>query len=239
MKKYAFLFFVLCSFSCRNNCAQIQRKDVIMGQYLRVKDSLPGELPEYKTFSILKAYHDNDTNYLNGAVHEIEDLRKRILQMSALICVDPTPLDNANFEEAYNFQFSQAFCRKHLSMTIGKRNDSIIFDIALYLRKDIDGNGACELISHYTEKLTASAWNEIKESLYRADFWGLENYNDEQGFDGSSLIINGHRNRINIPEGENHFIYRWAAEDTAIGEALKKCFKLSGLSVDCPHYMEE
>lgn len=57
------------------------------------------------------------------------------------------------------------------------------------------------------------------------------------GLDGSSLRVYGYKK-----DGRNRYrmkgIYRWSAEETAIGDLFKKTLVLSGIKVECYRYLD-
>lgn len=105
--------------------------------------------------------------------------------------------------------------------------------IDLYLYEVSNDRQECKIINHTVKKLNKQNWEDLINGIYYADFWGLKEINGESGFDGSDLRVTGYERKVNTLTGRDKTIYRWGAEQTAIGQLFKKYFDLSGTTVDC------
>lgn len=234
-----FLFFLSIFFiSCKNDQSKhvvIQERDSIMGIYFHVVDSLPYADTLDVKFKLLKAYYNNDTAYLTASYNEIAKLLKyREEMLESHICEEPNPLNTLKYQEAYRFNYDAAFCNKAVNMTIGKSGDSITLD--LYLFEFNDKQTECKTIEHTIKLVDKTIWDTLIDSLQKADFWGLKEDNERHGMDGSNLRVAGYERSINAFKGRYKTIYRWAAEEMAIGVLFKKLLDLSNTKVDCFHY---
>jgi hypothetical protein len=213
----------------------IQNRDSIMTKYFQVIDSLPYFDTLDLKFKLLKAYYNNDTTYLKKSYDEIAALLKYKTDMlESHFCEEPAPLNTLNYKEAYRFSYGAAFCDKAVNMTIGKSGDSIMLD--LYLYEYNDNETECKTIRHTIQLIDKKVWDTLTIGLRQSDFWGLKEDNGRHGMDGSSLRVTGYERPINAFEGRYKTIYRWAAEEMAIGILFKKLLDLSGTKVDCFHY---
>jgi hypothetical protein len=213
----------------------VQERDSIMTKYFQVIDSLPYSDTLDQDFKLLKAYHTNDTTYLKNAYNDIAKLLKYRNEMfETHICEEPAALNTLNYEEAYRFSYGAAFCDKSVFMTIGKSSDSITLD--LYLYELNDKQTECKIINHTTKPLDTKTWDILIYGIDQSDFWGLKEDNGRHGMDGSGLTLTGYERPINAFEGRYKKIYRWAAEEMAIGILFKRLLDLSGTKVDCFHY---
>ena len=230
MPKFSFIILVISFLACNNHSA-LQRRESIMNSYFQASDSLPyADMQEWK-FELLKAYHENDTDYLKKSCAEVRMLLNNWRMVPSLSCEDTTSIKNSNFEQAYRFNYHQAFCTKFVTMTIGKSADNITLDLYLY---DVSTDRSeCNIINHTVKKLNKQDWEDLIKGIYYADFWGLKEINGKSGFDGSDLRVTGYERKVNTFAGRDKTIYRWGAEETAIGQLFKKCLDLSGITVDC------
>jgi hypothetical protein len=146
--------------------------------------------------------------------------------LESRICEQPPPINTLNFKEAYRFSYDAAFCNRSVSLTIGKKPDTVTLDTYLYEVNDTETE--CKTISHTTKQLSEQVWDKFISSIDYADFWGLKEDNGRHGMDGSSLRVTGNERPINAFQGRYKAIYRWAAEQTAIGELFKKLLDQSG-----------
>lgn len=227
-------FFFACNSDTGKQTA-IKDRDYIMRKYFETVDSLPYSDTLDMKFKLLKAYHANDTGYLNASYKEVADLLKyRKEMLESHICEQLPPISTLNFEEVYRFSYEAAFCNKSVTLTIGKKSDIIIMETYLY--EFNDKQTECKTISHTTKKLSVGDWNNLIDNIDYTDFWGLKEDNGRHGMDGSSLRITGYERPVNAFEGRYKTIYRWAGEQTAIGELFKKLLDNSGTIVDCFHY---
>lgn len=235
MTKFPFILLVLFFIAC-NQQPTLQSRDLIINKYLQAMDSLPCVDTTGEDFMLLKAYHNNDTNYLKKSYAEIADILKSSSQIwKPLPCEDTIPINKKNFDEAYTFSYEAAFCPTSAIMTIGKRTDSIILDLYLYDFQDQTRN----LTSHTTKLLTKQDWEALTEGIFYCNFWGLKDFDDRHGFDGSTLYIKGYKKGINSFNDKHKTIRRWAAEEMAIGHLFKKCFDLSDTAVGCFRFPEK
>ncbi len=229
------LTFIL---GCKNTAKKAnltEDRDSIMSKYFQALDSLPYSDTLDVKLKLLKAYHNNDTYYLKKQYSEIAELlnyRKQITELHT--CEEPLPINKLNFEESYRFNYGAAFCDKAVTMTIGKLKDAITLDVYLY--EVNNGQTECKTISHTTKQVDNKVWEELIKGIAFSDFWGLKEDNGRYGFDGSSLRVVGYERPINAFQGRYKTIYRWAAEDMAIGQLFKRLLDLSGNKVDCFHY---
>lgn len=229
------LTFILGCTDTQKKANLTEDRDSIMSKYFQALDSLPYSDTLDLKLKLLKAYHDNDTHYLKKQYSEIAELLKSRKQITELhTCEEPLPINKLNFEESYRFNYGVAFCDKAVTMTIGKLKDAITLDFYLY--EVNNGQTECKTISHTTQQVDNKVWEELIKGIALSDFWGLKEDNGRYGFDGSSLRVVGYERPINAFQGRYKTIYRWAAEDMAIGHLFKRLFDLSGNKVDCFHY---
>lgn len=206
-----------------------------MSKYFQVLDSLPYSDTLDLRLKLLKAYRNNDTSYLKKRYSEITELLKSRKQITeSHTCEEPGAINKLNFEESYRFNYGAAFCDKFVTMTIGKLKDTITLDFYLY--EVSNGQTECKTIRHTTKQVDNKVWEELIKGIALSDFWGLKEDNGRFGFDGSSLRVTGYERPINAFEGRYKTIYRWAAEDMAIGQLFKRLLDLSDNKVDCFHY---
>lgn len=200
-------------------------------------DSLPFADTSGEDFRLLMAYHRNDTGYLKKSYAEIAELLKYAPKMwKPIFFEDTIPINKKHFEEAYRFCYDAAFCPTTAIMTIGKRTDSIILDLCLY---DSQDDMARKVKSHTIKQLTKQDWEELTKGIFYCDFWGLKEMESRSGFDGSSLYITGYKIGINGSKEKHKTIYRWAAEEMAIGQLFKRCLDWSDTTIACFHFYKK
>lgn len=238
MTKLLSLLLLIFILSCKDRSNKnnvTQDRDSIMSKYFQVLDSLPYSDTLDLKLKLLKAYHNNDTNYLNKQYFEIAALLKSSKQIiESNVCEEPVPINKLNFEVSYRFNYGAAFCDTAVTMTIGKLKDSITLDFYLYQVNN--GQTACKTIIHTIKQVDNKVWEVLIKGIALSDFWGLQEDNGRFGFDGSNLRVTGYERPINAFEGRYKTIYRWAAEDMATGQLFKRLLDLSGNKVDCFHY---
>lgn len=229
------LTFILGCKDSPNKTNLTQDRDSIMSKYFLALDSLPYSDASDLKIKLLKAYHNNDTSYLKKQYSKIAELLESTKQIIKLhTCEEPAPINKLYFEEAYRFDYRAAFCNKAVKITIGKLKDAVILDFFLY--QVYNGQTECKTISHTTKQVDNKVWEELMKGIVFSDFWGLEYDNGRYGLDGSSLRVIGYESPTTAFKGKYKMIYRWAAENTAIGQLFKRLLDLSGNKVDCFHY---
>jgi len=232
----AILIFLFAG--CQNRQQSIRQpelRDSLMSLYLKMGDSIYWADTLDPERKILVAYNHNDTNFLKKAVESA----KTAMKESSTYKPDPKcpkapPINSYGFSEAYQFNYSAAFCDQRLNITVGQKNDSII--LIAYHYKYIYNTDSCISLVQSTKVLSNSQWDLIKQSIFRSDFWGLSPRSDRIGLDGSDLRVTGYEAPKNAFEGRYKVVSRWAAERIALGEAFKLVWDYSGVKVPCFHY---
>lgn len=235
MIKLLLISVMAFSVSCQTHINAVNSnlsRDSIMKKYFLLVDSLPYFDTLDLKFKLLKAYNENDTGYLKRSYGDLVELSKFKKEMSeSNICEEPAPLNTPGYEESYRFIYGVAFCDKWVNITIGKNIDSAT--VELYLYEYIDKETRCKTIKHIKKRINDRDWKNFITDISYADFWGLKEDNGIHGFDGSSLDVTGFEKPRKAFKGNYKRIYRWAAEETAIGTSFKHLLNLSGVSVDC------
>lgn len=231
-------FLLVLIISCdykRESYSPVQNRDSIMTKYFQAVDSLPyTDTLEYD-FKLLKAYYKGDTAFLKISYDNITELLKHRDKMREYhICEEPPALTTLKYEEAFRFSYGAAFCNKSVNLTIGKSGDSITLDFYLYeFNYEFK---ECKTIQHDTRNIDKQIWDTLIRGIRQADFWGLKEDNGNHGLDGSGLLVSGYERPINAFKGRYKTIYRWAAEEMAIGVLFKTVLDLAGIKVDCFRY---
>jgi len=226
--------------SCKNNPSTLtssQNRDSLMKKYFLAVDSLPYLDSLDLNFRLLKAYYNNDTNFINKSLDEVTKVLKRHRNDTVFsnLFYNQPPLDSLNFKEGYRFNYDAAFCTTAVTITIGKHTDSIIMDIFLF-DESVYTERNWKIINHFTKKLNKKDWDDLIRDLDFADFWALKETNDDLGLDGSNLRVEGYQRPVNAFMGNYQSIYRWTAEETAMGVTFKRLLDLSGIKVECFHF---
>ena len=206
-----------------------------MGKFLSITDSLPGIDTIDLDRKLLVAYYQNDTSYLRKSVDVGQGLLKKRHEMLRYpSCIEPVGIDSYSFKEAYSFQYGAAFCDQILNLTVGERNDSI-FLLGYHYKMDYLAD-TCLSFTKIKRLLTIRQWKIIHQSVLRTDFWGLKPRNDRQGTDGSALTVIGYQRPGNAFQGRYNKVYRWSAEEMALGELFKTVLEMSGIKGTCFHF---
>ena len=223
---------------CQNRQRSIRKpelRDSLMSLYLKMADSMywfDTLDPERK---LLIAYNNNDTDFLKKAVKTANAAMKESSNYTPdPKCPKAPPINSYEFSEAYQFNYSAAFCDQVLNITVGQKNDNIL--LIAYHYKYIYNTDSCISLVQSTKVLSNSQWSLIKQSILRSDFWGLSRRSYKVGVDGSGLSVTGYEAPNNAFEGRYKVVIRWAAERMALGEAFKLVWDYSGVKVPCFHY---
>jgi hypothetical protein len=206
-----------------------------MSKYFQAFDSLPYSDTSDRRFRLLRAYHRNDTSYLQESYNELEGLLKYKDEMLAShICEEPDALNRFNYKEAYRFSYGASFCDTVVNLTIGKYSDSTILE--LYLYEYNEKQTECRIIKHSRTLVSNDVWEVLINGVRQADFWGLDEENGRHGVDGSGLTVTGYQKPINAFKGRYKKVYRWSAEEMTIGILFKNILNISGTTVQCFHF---
>lgn len=231
LKIYTFesiLAFSLCTLllsSCKkkvNPQVNIDKtKNALVNEYLRLNDSLVFFDTTEMEFLILKTYMKNDTERLKS---HIERFGERYFQKDTLLLryflTSPKRLSDYDFDEAYRYLYFAPFSGLEYFIVIGRKDTVVTMDFQWNKKRKFDLT-----ISEPTDRikvtLTRKDWNEFKNAINYADFWGMQYENYKFGFDGSALYVSGYISE-SCWQGRplNKTIYRWNADQTAIFEPL-------------------
>ncbi len=235
---FALISLIVLLIACQTKKGQevkMEPRDSIIKEYLRLLDSTKWADSLNPQHQLLVAYNHNDTVFLNNLV---TSLRKSILNSTKYPlpppCIEPKAIDKYDFDEAFRFEYSAAFCDQSVNITVGERKDSIFLigyhNTGNYL------SDSCFSVDSVEIQISQNQWQEITRQIKRADFWGLKSSIHTVGFDGSDLIVTGYEKPINAYQGRYHNVIRWAAEETALGEAFYTVWQMSKIKVPCFHY---
>lgn len=229
----AILLFVFASCENKNgHWEKFSLKDSLLKGHLQLLDSITYFDTTDINFKLLKAYQNNDTNYLKQ-VHSNLKLRWANKKQWDLqdSCVHVPKLQDLNAYEAYRFEFTPAFCRYKLNITVTNNADSANIHFILY--KPSWDTVYCQVISEYDRPMSNKDWNDFNEAMRKADFWGLKRNNDALVLDGSTLITTGCINAgISFNQAARYnYVYRYG--HTTLDEPFNLILKLSGYKQDC------
>jgi hypothetical protein len=145
-------------------------------------------------------------------------------------CVKQTRLQALGVDEAYRFNYHKSFCPYATDVTISNKRDSINLHFILYQQ---DWEATCKIINEFDKKLTIQNWNDVMESLTRADFWGLKRDNGYHGLDGDGLTVTGYKKGMDNNRDDFHLVYRWDVHRTALIDPFILVLKFSGDKQGC------
>jgi hypothetical protein len=239
MRKTLPIIFLVLLTACSDNKSKrlpVQVRDAIMTKYFQIIDTLEYLDTLDLKFKLLKAYHDNDTNFLKSSYEKMAELLevRKALHERHNFSDEPPPLNTFGYKQAYRFDYETSFCDQSVSMTIGKSSDKVVLDVYLY--QISDRRTGRKTVTHETRRVGEKIWDVLVSGIEQSDFWGLQEDNGRQGLDGSALIVTGYEKPVNAFDGRYKKIYRWAAEDMTIGILFKNLLHLSGTTIDCFHF---
>lgn len=134
------------------------------------------------------------------------------------------------YEEAYRFCYDASFCDTIIEVTVGKAAQHFETTVRLYALDMFTGQ--CTLARADTKEIGQAVWADFKKDLRYYEYWGMKEINTVSGLDGSSLWIYGYQKVLR--SGPAHKgMYRWAAENTAMGHLVRKVFDFSDVHVWC------
>lgn len=185
-------------------------------------------------FELLKAYIKNDTNFLIQ-FRKNEDLDKQRQHQWDVMdsCIHQPKLQDLHVDEAYRFNFLMAFCPYKLDITISKRDSNVNLHFVIYQYQWDTAIG--RIVNEYDKKLTIKDWNDFKDEVAHADFWGLKEKNGEGGVDGNDIIVSGYiigDSSLHRPARFN-LVRRWLINRTSLGDPFRLVVKLSGNRQGC------
>lgn len=108
--------------------------------------------------------------------------------------------------------------------------------LSAYLYEFNFSDDTCRSVKVIERSLNKQQWTRFSRSIYHADFWGMKPNKEVLGRDGSSLIVRGYEGARNSYPGNRHVVYRWAAEETALGETFHQALGLAGIPNGCFHF---
>lgn len=230
---FPFLLIVLINVSCNKPKVTpvLSSRDSIMSNYFQVLDSLSFEDTLSLNFQLLKAYHRNDTAFLQDAYRNKVSLLHHVQQTPKRHRCDADVLVNVmDCDEGYRFSYSASFCDKFAIVTVQKVSGRMAVESVLY---KIDETRRCTIIQHNNRRFDDKAWHSFNAKIGFADFWSLKEQNDNIGVDGSSLSIFGFKKSGISQDTEYKEVNRWCPENTAIGQVFKYILNLSDIEADC------
>ena len=221
---------------------QFSFKDTVLKNYMMRMDSLARQDSTIFLFDstefnykILKAYYNNDSEYLAQVKKNIESQRQYKYPENPLYKLHYPYLKNSMAEETYQFDFSETFCDYDYVITLAKKKDTINLHTVVFRLKrvSLDSNEIV-LIKEFDKKLTQTNWEQIANAIAYADFWGLASFKEEGCCDGSSLRVDGiTRNVFDLRITNVHSVQRRFVQGTAIFTAFKTAMQLAGLKNEC------
>lgn len=238
----------LFAFSCKNKQqTKVEGRDILVAKFFEM-DTISGlvDSQDYH-FQMFLAYYRNDTTHIAQWVKDrqfaISENMRRHTDIVDSTLSKLSLKNDTTFDEIYQIDYARAFCEDAISISIGIQRSNkdtipdnvfmitvVISENATYKRKS--PTKSIEKIAR--KKLSQAEWDTIRKDIRYCDLWGLQSDNYESGCDGSELFIFGKKRRI-ASEAiyDKKYIYRWAAESTAVGKLLKDVYKISGMKVDC------
>lgn len=207
-------------------------KDSIVEKYIAFIDSSDQFDLFDRNYNILRAYYNNDTNFLKKLSEQIEDAQKSEDVWIQDSCIHQKRIRDLGADEAYRFIYSASFCDYTLNITISKKNKSRNLKLLLaYSESDIN---PCQIVSDYDKELTANQWDDFLKAIEKADFWGLKRENGVQVLDGDNLRVIGYLDGRSTYSGKTKFNYvsRQTSYST-LKETFKLALNLSGIKKGC------
>ncbi len=211
-------------------------KDSLAKKYLDVTSTFPYYDTNNHNFKILKAYYTNDTGYLAEQINSLNISANNRNQIRWDSCVHQSQLIDMNIDEVYRFVYSQAFCPYGLNITISRNDSNFVMHFILFQPLGSEGEMPCTIIDEFDKKLSIKNWDKFEEALTYSDFWGMKEFNDKHGFDGSSLDVYGcikGKPWKNAIKTKAQHVYRWAAQPSSIFDAFILLLKFSGNKEGC------
>ncbi|RYG27678.1 MAG: hypothetical protein EOO01_41000, partial [Chitinophagaceae bacterium] len=122
------LLFAGCSCTeNERNYSVSERRDSLVTHYIKLVDSLNSFDSLDSRTRMLLAYMANDTAYMKAVNYDLEEAFDESREhFQARRKIQPPDITTYNFDEAYRFQYSAAFCDQSVDITIGSKNDSVL-----------------------------------------------------------------------------------------------------------------
>ncbi|MEZ4845140.1 MAG: hypothetical protein R3A43_12925 [Bacteroidia bacterium] len=207
-----------------------------MTKYFQALDSLPNNDTLNLNFKLLKAYYLSDTLLLKKECQNHLAILRRRKEIIKRNNFEFTHINRYDYDVFFEFNYNAAFCDKAASIFIGSLNeDSLTFGVRL-TGVDHYPSMKTTIIKDTIIPIDFKKWEEFMNAMGYVDFWGLNEDNGINGFDGSSLTVTGYAKPSNYNKGNYKVIYRWAAERTAMGDVFRKLLDFANLNIECFHF---
>lgn len=208
-------------------------KDIVIDKHVKLLDSSGQFDTSDINYRILRAYSSNDTVFfrkLNTDIDKAEKFRRQWIEDS---CVHQVKVQDLNTSEAYRFIYAAAFCPYKVNITVSKKDNSAALHFILYQPQS--DTSSCRIVSEYDKALTPKNWEDIREAIDKADFWGLKRENGIHGLDGDNITAIGYQKGYSSFDRSPKFNYvnRWSLGRTTLAGPFTLVLKLSGNKQGC------
>jgi hypothetical protein len=250
MNRISVLFLLLLT-SCFSNeqknpaKPEFLKRDTILRSYVDYYDSLfqnkiPNNPfgPNSDIYRVLKAYSNNDTNYLKTAIGNLSDnFCKYGLINSVYVPIVPD-LKNFRVEKGFQFHYYESFCDDNYVFTITRIKDFIKLNTLIFRQKEnIDfSKSRCKIIKNFDTLLSNEDWDIFVKSLDEADFWTMNPTSLSTESDSLHMKIVGVENCLkekSIQKSETFIVYRTNFKNKAIYNSLLGILSLSKIKRAC------
>ncbi len=239
--------FLICCKPAVTPKSSLSLKDSIIREYFSNIDSNEFYDTTNYEYRILKAYIKNDTPFFTKMAEDIKT-DKEVKRSYAPIdsCLQLEKISEMNADEVYRLSHDESFCYYSQRITIRRSGDSISLHYLEFSGTD-DGNVVeiqekngvkkfgpqCRIENEFEKSLSKKDWEMLKDQISVSDYWGLKEYNDRRGFDGTSWRVEAYTKKPTYITNRNiHTVYRWSPVNSFRDLGLL-FVKLAGIKGGC------
>lgn len=207
MRLIRLLILTVTFFGCnQGDTSKTKYRDTVLTNYFDLVDSSGKFDTTDMSFKALKAYYNNDTNYLKQLDTYIQQQKTERRNWDLWQTDIPLPrLNQLKVETAFRFVFSIYGAPAYEAITI-TQNDTTYKLHYLYYYHDRDSS-KFDRQKEFEKSISEKDWQEVASKLLYADFWGLKSDKDYRGNDGNDLTVIGYQRFDNTER--NHYVHRW------------------------------
>ena len=189
-------------------------RDIILNEFLKSIDSMPYYDTSNINYKFLRAYKENDTlrlkklNVRSKGANVIPWTKKYLDP-----CANKNDFDTLTADEAYRFEFYSYMCEYFTVATITQRGGFVKASSVVYKNAFRSDSLPCSIAQQNEIHIDNATWLDFKDILFYTDFWGLKEYNNYDGLDGSTLTVLGYQKMFKSMEGSGPnraHVFRWS-----------------------------
>ena len=135
-------------------------------------------------------------------------------------------------DEAYQFSYSETFCKYAYEITIYRKKQTITLHSAIY--EQTIPNDTFHVTEKSDKQMSLKQWSRFTQLIRYSDFWNTAPTVEQMGFDGNYLEVDAIvRSPFDSSILANHFMKRRFVDNTCIYSAYNLLLNMTGTNKKC------